>query len=279
MQAALARNRADCRRCRRGVAGRRLAGRNVLAPPRRCHASPAASAEPVAVLSANAGPSGRCRSIPQRHGGDGGRRRLGPPVGLAHARASKRRSTLIAASSGRRGFPTTAQLLATAGDDGLIKIWKPSTAESRSRYSSIPTPSAAWRSAATASSSSPAIATAACTSGRSMPASHCSQHSSPARCTPWPFRHDETLATAGSDKIVRLWNAETLSKSCRWKVTPARCMAVVQSRRPASGVGRLGRNMRLWDPAAGKLQIMEGHNGDIWAVAFSPTGQTRHRRK
>ena len=97
---------------------------------------------------------------------------------------------------------------------------------SRSRCSNIPTRFAVWRSARTASSS-PAIAKAACTSGRSTraePAGY--RRSNPARFTPWRSRPTAKrwpppAATRSSASGMPIRS----SSSCRWKATPGRSMA------------------------------------------------------
>jgi hypothetical protein len=83
----------------------------------------------------------------------------------------------------------------------------------------------------------------------------------------------QTLATAGSDKVVRLWNAETLKQK----------LPLEGHRGPVFGLSfnRGGDRMasagwdgtvRVWDPATGKLvQSWDGKSGDIWSIAFSPS--------
>lgn len=84
----------------------------------------------------------------------------------------------------------------------------------------------------------------------------------------------ETLASAGSDKIV-LWNAKTLIKkiSMEGHAGPIYGLAFRHDGRALASVG-WDRKVRIWDPASGQLvKSWEGHDADIWGVAFSPDGQ------
>jgi len=85
---------------------------------------------------------------------------------------------------------------------------------------------------------------------------------------------DETLATAGSDKIVRLWNARTLAQK----------LPLEGHSGPIFGLsfnhdgGRLvsvgwDKTIRIWDARSGSvIKSWTGHEGDIWSVAYSPDG-------
>ena len=84
----------------------------------------------------------------------------------------------------------------------------------------------------------------------------------------------QTLATAGSDKVVRLWNAKTLTQK----------LSLEGHAGPIYGLmfhpqgGRLvsvgwDHMVRIWDTATGvPIKSWPAHDGDIWSVAYSPDG-------
>lgn len=85
----------------------------------------------------------------------------------------------------------------------------------------------------------------------------------------------KTLATAGSDKIVRLWNAETLKLRLPLEghAGPVYGLSFDKSAERLASAGWDG-TIRIWDTAGGKLlHSWDGQSGDIWSVAFSPGGK------
>ncbi|MGH7140096.1 MAG: WD40 repeat domain-containing serine/threonine protein kinase, partial [Pirellulales bacterium] len=86
--------------------------------------------------------------------------------------------------------------------------------------------------------------------------------------------NDETLATAGSDKIVRLWNAKSLSPKLRLEGHTGSIYTVAfnnDGRRLASA--GWDKTVRVWDTGSGQLvKSWSGHDGDIWTIAYSPDG-------
>lgn len=83
-----------------------------------------------------------------------------------------------------------------------------------------------------------------------------------------------TLASAGSDKIVRLWNANTLSLKfpLEGHHGPVYGLCFHRDGRRLASVG-WDKSIRIWDTSNGQLlHSWEGHAGDIWSAVFSPDG-------
>jgi WD40 repeat protein len=84
----------------------------------------------------------------------------------------------------------------------------------------------------------------------------------------------KTLASAGSEKTVRLWNAETLTQRLPLEghSGPVYGLSFNPSGDRLASAGWDG-TIRIWDPSIGKLlHSWNGESGDIWSVAFSPQG-------
>jgi len=82
----------------------------------------------------------------------------------------------------------------------------------------------------------------------------------------------KTLATAGSDKTVRLWNAETLSQKLplNGHSGPIYSLAFSHDGKQLASAG-WDRTVRIWDVNSGLLlKSWEASKTDIWAVAYSP---------
>jgi hypothetical protein len=85
---------------------------------------------------------------------------------------------------------------------------------------------------------------------------------------------EETLATAGSDKIIRLWNAKTLTQKLRLEghTGPVNNVSFADGGKRLVSVG-WDRTIRIWDVGSGQIaRSWVGHEGDIWGAAFSPDG-------
>ncbi|MEM8809705.1 MAG: hypothetical protein AAGF01_27085, partial [Cyanobacteria bacterium P01_G01_bin.38] len=84
----------------------------------------------------------------------------------------------------------------------------------------------------------------------------------------------ETIATAGRDNTVKLWQADgqpllTLNghRNVVWSV------AFSPDGQTLASASR-DRTVRLWDLKGNELAVLQGHDGDIYRVSFSPDGQT-----
>jgi eukaryotic-like serine/threonine-protein kinase len=85
---------------------------------------------------------------------------------------------------------------------------------------------------------------------------------------------DETLATAGNDKIVRLFNAKTLTSrlDLEGHKGPVNGLSFDHDGRRLASVGWDG-TVRIWDTRSGHLlKSWAAHEGDIWSVVYSPDG-------
>jgi WD40 repeat protein/serine/threonine protein kinase len=86
------------------------------------------------------------------------------------------------------------------------------------------------------------------------------------------------LASASGDGQIKLWDAAGLEQEQQPRLPPLRarvpgpCLNVAfspDSRRIASGGA--GNTVKVWDVQSGaELQILSGHSGDVYTVAFSP---------
>jgi serine/threonine protein kinase len=87
---------------------------------------------------------------------------------------------------------------------------------------------------------------------------------------------NKTLATAGSERTIRLWNAETLKQRLTLEGHAGQVYGLSFN---ASG-DRLASagwdgTIRIWDVSAGKLlHSWAGQSRDLWSIAFSPKAQT-----
>jgi len=240
------------------------------------------TAEPVAVLSANGGAAWSVsfsqNSKTVAMGVEDGTVRLWDL-------ATK---TVTSALPAHRGVVWSARFapggdwFATAGDDGLIKVWKPGESDP---FKTFAHPNAV-RGLALGHDNKTLYA-----GGREGGLRVWSLDAEPGEDgkTIKPVieaqvpgaiyavaisPHDETLATAGSDKVVRLWSAKTLSPKLPLEghAGPVYGLSFHPDGRHLASVG-WDHTVRIWDIGSGQLhKSWEGHSGDIWGVAYSPDG-------
>lgn len=87
-------------------------------------------------------------------------------------------------------------------------------------------------------------------------------------------RDGTTLASGGTDKVIRLWNADTLTQRLPLEGHAGQVYSLSfnPSGDELASAGWDGV-IRVWDPGSGTLlRSWNGQSGDIWSVAFSPTG-------
>lgn len=86
--------------------------------------------------------------------------------------------------------------------------------------------------------------------------------------------NDETVATGGSDKVVRLFNAKDLSRKLALEghAGPIYGLSFHPDGKRLASVG-WNKTIHIWNTANGQpLKKWDGHDSDIWAVAYSPDG-------
>ena len=171
-------------------------------------------------------------------------------------------------------FSRDGKLMATAGDDGQIKLWNLSQPEPLKTFEH---PNAV-RGLAFASDGQMLYAGDRAGGLRvwsldaDRPLLEANQKGTIYAVAVSP--DNETVATAGSEKVVRLWNAKTLTQKLPLEghLGPVYALAFSPDGRRLASVG-WDKTIRIWDAGSGQLlKSWEGHEGDLWAVAFSPDG-------
>ena len=171
-------------------------------------------------------------------------------------------------------FARDGAWLATSGDDGLIKLWKPQESEPQRTFQlnngvrgfafshddrTLFAGDRVGELQAWSLDSGELIAETL------QPAAVYTVAVSP---------DDETLATAGNDKVVRLWNARTLTPKLQLEGHAGQINGVAfnhDGKRLAS-VG-WDKTVRIWDAGSGQpVKSWPAHASDVWAVAYSPDG-------
>lgn len=251
------------------LGGRFLAHRNG---PAGVAAAITSAAEPVAVLSANAGAVwsvafDRTSDMVAMAVEDGSIRLWDVPTRSVKSTFSAHRGGVWSSQ-----FSTTGELLATAGDDGLIKLWKPPQPEAVKVFEQLK----AVRGLAFAHDGRTLFAgdreggLRVWSLDAAEPLAKAEQPGSVYAIAVSP--NDETLATGGSDKVVRLWNARTLTQRLPLEghAGPVYGLTFNQDGRRLASVG-WDKTVRIWDAGSGLLiKNWDGHDGDIWGVAYSP---------
>lgn len=238
------------------------------------------SARPTAVLAAN---SGAVWSVAFDEAGD--------TVAMAVEDGSVRLWDLPTQSvkstlSAHRGVVWSSRFLpdgeqfVTAGDDGLIKVWKTGQEEPTKTIENKGTFEARGAVRGLALSRDGQTLFAGGRDGSLRIWSLASRE--PLAETQQPgvvyavavSPDDLALATAGSDKVVRLWNAKTLAQKLPLEghTGPVYGLAFHPQGGKLASVG-WDRTIRIWDTGSGQLlKSWEGHSGDIWGVVYSPNG-------
>ena len=231
------------------------------------------SAEPAAVLAAKAGSVWSVAFDPKSDTvamavEDGSVRLWDWPTKTVQATFEAHRGVVWASR-----FSDDGQYLATAGDDGLLKIWNRQSLDPLKEFEH---PNAVRGLAIGADGkffagdrkgglhvwsldSDQPLVTA------QQPGAVYAVAISP---------DGKTLATAGSDKVIRLWNPDTLKQKLPLEghAGPVYGLSFNRSGDRLASAG-WDKTIRLWDPASGKLlHSWEGHTSDVWAIAFSPDG-------
>ena len=171
-------------------------------------------------------------------------------------------------------FPRS-EMLATAGDDGLLKIWNLSQSEPVKTFEH---PNAV-RGLAISPDEKIIF------SGDRKGGLHAWSLENGAELTQSKLdgaiyavkvSHDgQTLATGGSDKIVRLWNASTLKQKLplTGHAGPIFGLSFDPEGKRLASAG-WDKIVRIWDTSSGELiKSWTAHSGDIWSIAFSPDGK------
>jgi WD40 repeat protein len=242
----------------------------------RAAATPSAvsSSEPVAVLSANAGTVWSVAFDPTSDlvamvVEDGKVRVWNWPE-----KAVKSTINAHGGIAWRAHFARDGAWLATSGDDGFVKLWNPEESEPQRTFKL----NNGVRGFAFSHDDRTLFAgdrigelqawsldTGELITETQQPAAVYTVAVSP---------DDETLATAGNDKIVRLWNAKTLTPKLQLEGHAGQINAVAfnhDGKRLAS-VG-WDKTVRVWDAGSGQpVRFWPAHASDVWAVAYSPDG-------
>lgn len=232
------------------------------------------SAEPMAVLGANAGAVWSVAFDPAT-----------PTVAMAVEDGTVRLWDMASKSfqstlNAHRGtiwwarYAPRGGLLATAGDEGTIKLWDPGKTEPLKTF----THSNAVRGLAFGPDGQTLFAGDRGGGLRAWSAEDgqaLAEAQLPGAIYAVAISPDgHTLATAGSDKVVRLWNAGNFVQ----KVTleghagPVYGLSFHPDGKRLASSG-WDKTVRIWDTAGAQLiRSWEAHTGDAWSVAYSPDG-------
>lgn len=232
------------------------------------------SAEPIAVLSANAGtvwsvsfdPTSQTVAMGVEDGS----------VRLWDLTTKSVKATIDAHGGIVWGaqFSSDGQFLATAGDDGRLKLWKPPQTKPVQVFEHPNTIRglAVGRDGKLlfAGDRSGKLHVWSSSTGKSLATAEQPKSIYAVAISP----DGETLATGGNDNIVRLWNARTLAPKLLL-TGHAGSINGLSFGRDGKTLASVGwdKTVRIWDVGSGLvLKSWPGADGDLWAVAFSPDG-------
>lgn len=234
-------------------------------------------ADPLATLSANSGAVWSVAFDPSSDtvamGVEDGTVRLWDlPTRSVKSTISAHRGTIWSSR-----FAPDGELLATAGDDGLIKLWKPSQPEEALAFEH----SNAVRGGMAFASDGRTLFAGGRDGGLRVWSLDAAEPLAEARQPGTVYAialtpDDQTLATAGSDKVVRLWNARTLTQKLPLEghTGPVFGLSFNRDGGRLASVG-WDKTIRIWDARSGLvIKSWEGHDGDIWSVAYAPDGRS-----
>ena len=255
-----------------------IAGRMMTRPTREIEEE-VSSSKPIAVLNPNAGTVWSVAINPQNQelamGVEGGSMRLWElPAKSAKTTFSAHRGIVWVAQ-----FADDGSFMATAGDDGLVKLWKPGETEAWKTFANTN----AVRGLALAHHDHRLFAGVRdgtirvwsfdeTTESPQQPLVQIQQPGTIYAVAISP--DDQTLATAGTDKTIRVWNAATLTEKLPLDGHNGSIYGLsfnFDGTRLASA--GWDRQVRVWDTGSGTLvKSWAGHEGDIWSISYSPDG-------
>lgn len=171
-------------------------------------------------------------------------------------------------------FSLDGQFLITGGDDGMIKLWKPPQSEPVITFEHTNTVRdleiGSDQQVLFAAIRDGGLQTWAVETGEKL--SETTQNGAVYALAISP--DNGTVATGGSDKIIRLWNADSLTQKLplQGHAGPIHSLSFSPNGKRLVSAG-WDKIVRVWDAASGQLlKSWMGHNGDIWSVAYSPDG-------
>jgi len=236
---------------------------------------PSSTAEPIAVLSANAGAIWAVAFDPAitslAMGMEDGTVRLWDlPRQSVKSTWSAHRGTIWAAQ-----FAPGGEWLVTSGDDGQIEFWRENQSKpiKTLRHPSAVRALALSKDGQTLYAGDRAGGLRIWKGDSTEPALTAEQPGTVFAVAISP--DGATLATAGSDKVVRLWDAETLTQKIPLEghAGPVFGLSHHPGGRRLASVG-WDKTVRIWDTAGGvPVKSWSAHNGDVWSVAYSPDGK------